>query len=174
MIAPKTAKNERVIGFDNFSNLERRLVMERARDLDSAQMTQVLPLAQNGSSQLERGVIMYLPVYGRHLPRTDVGDRRRNVVGWVAMSFFVKDFMDGVLAKKNENVGVEIFDSPLQDPSALAYDSSEPELHERVKFGISDVRTLKVLNREWTVATYPRAHMEDLVHSERPSFVLAF
>lgn len=174
MIAPNTPKNGRVIGYDNFSSLERRMVMERARDFDSAQITQILPLAQNGSAQLERGVIMYLPVYGRNLPRTDIGDRRRNVVGWVAMSFFMKDFMDGVLVKKKDNVGVEVFDAPVEDPEMLAYDSSGPELHEGGKFGITDVRTLKVLNRDWTVATYPRAHMEELIHSERPPFVLAF
>lgn len=80
MIAPNTEKNARVVGYDNFSNLERRTAMERARDFDSAHITEILPLAQNGSAQLERGVIMCLPVYGRHLPREDVGDRRRNVV----------------------------------------------------------------------------------------------
>lgn len=80
MIAPNTKKNSRVMGYDNFSNLERRTAMERARDFDSAHITEILPLIQNGSSQLERGVIMYLPIYGRHLPREDVADRRRNIV----------------------------------------------------------------------------------------------
>lgn len=80
MIAPDTEKNARVVGYDNFSNLERRSAMERARDLDSAHITEILPLAQNGSAQLERGVIMYLPVYGRHLSRENLDDRRRNVV----------------------------------------------------------------------------------------------
>lgn len=80
MIAPNTEKNARVVGYDNFSNLERRTAMERARDFDSAHITEILPLAQNGSAQLDRGVIMYLPVYGRNLPREDIGDRRRNVV----------------------------------------------------------------------------------------------
>ena len=174
MIAPNTEKNARVVGYDNFSNLERRTAMERARDFDSAHITEILPLAQNGSAQLDRGVIMYLPVYGRKLPREDLNDRRRNVVGWVAMSFFMKDFMNGVLAERAENLGVEVFDSATEDASMLTYDSSGPELHEDTKFGISDVRTLKILNRDWTVVVYPRPHMEEFVHSDRPPFVLAF
>lgn len=174
MIAPSNPKNDRVIGFDNFANLQRKSAMERARDFDAAQITEALPLAQNASSQLERGVIMYLPIYGRKLPRLQIDDRRRNVVAWVAMSFFVKDFMNGVLENRSQNLGIEVFDSDSQDPNALVYDSSEKAMHENSKFGISDVRTIKILNRDWTVAVHPRPQMENLVHSERPPFVLAF
>lgn len=86
----------------------------------------------------------------------------------------MKDFMDGVLANRTEDLGVEVFDSEVQDPNMLAYDSSDAELHENTKFGISDARTLKILNRDWTVVAYPKRHMERLVHAERPPFVLAF
>lgn len=90
------------------------------------------------------------------------------------MSFFMKDFMNGVLANRMEKLGVEVFDSATEDARMLAYDSSEPDLHENAKFGVSDVRTLKILNRDWTVVVYPRPRMEEFVHSERPPFVLAF
>lgn len=86
----------------------------------------------------------------------------------------MKNFMDGVLANRTENLGVEVFDSGNEDARKIAYDSSGPDLHENTKFGVSDIRTLKILNRDWTVAVYPRAQMEALVHSERPPFVLAF
>lgn len=80
MIEPKTPENLRIIGFDNFSSLERKTVMERARDLDGAQMTRMLPLAQNGSSGPERGAIVFLPVYGKNGPRSLLQERRTNVV----------------------------------------------------------------------------------------------
>lgn len=90
------------------------------------------------------------------------------------MSFFMKDFMNGVLKNRTDSLGVEVFDSATEDVGTIAYDSSGPDLHENAKFGVSDVRTLKVLNRDWTIAVYPRPHLEEFVHSERPPFVLAF
>lgn len=174
MISPATESNSRVVGFDNFSNLERKSTMERARDFNMPQITQALPLAQNSSGKLERGVIMYLPIYGKKLPRQQLEERRRNVVGWVALSFFIKDFMDDAIEKRGQNLGIEVFEGASNDASAMIYDSSEEALHENLKFGISDERVLKVLNREWTVVPYPRPQMEDLVHSERPPFILAF
>ena len=71
-------------------------------------------------------------------------------------------------------MGIEVFDGPVRDPATMIYDSSESELHENLKFGISDERTFQIFNREWTLVTYPRPHMENLVHSERPPFILAF
>lgn len=53
MIEPRSSDNVRVLGFDNFRSPERKAVMERARDLDEIQMTQMVPLAQNGSERME-------------------------------------------------------------------------------------------------------------------------
>lgn len=53
MIEPRSNDNARVLGFDNFRSPERKAVMGRARDLDSIQMTPMVPLAQNGSDRME-------------------------------------------------------------------------------------------------------------------------
>src|SRR5947209_19826275 len=63
LVAPDTAANRQVIGFDPLSNAARRGAMLQARDSGNATLTPLVQLRVDASAELKPGCLIYLPVY---------------------------------------------------------------------------------------------------------------
>lgn len=172
MIEPASKNNNaRVVGYDNYANLERRSVMERSRDLDEAQITGIVHLVQEKNGEWSPGVIMYLPIFAPKLPKEELADRRRNVMGWLALSFLAKDFVAESLERQASVLGVEFFDGTAENRQAMLFDSTP---NDDVPSLVKSVRNMRILDRDWTLVARPTSEFEKTVNHGRSRFVLAF
>ena len=124
-IEPQSPANLGVLGFDNFSNPQRRATLETARDLDEAVLSDKLTLMQEDGKAPQPGCLMFLPVYRTNAPHATLADRRANVVGWLAASFRMKDLMAGLVKRDVDELDIEIHDGADASAESLLFDSDD-------------------------------------------------
>jgi len=83
-LAPNSDANKKAIGYDMYSQPDRRVAMEKARDEGRPVMTRPVYLVQDdGESTIKPGILIYYPRYANgSVPKT-VEERRANLVGYV-------------------------------------------------------------------------------------------
>lgn len=83
-LQPDTSANKRALGYDMFSEENRRIAMTRARDEATIVMTAPVTLVQDdGTPAKMSGVLIYYPTYeGGVIPKT-VDERRQALTGFV-------------------------------------------------------------------------------------------
>ncbi len=122
-LEPLKGRNLRAFGYDMFSEPVRREAMARARDTGNVAISGVVTLVQETKEDVQRGFLMYLPVYQRGMPINSVEERRSALRGYVYSPFRTNDLMSGILGSSSANIDFEIFDGEKPDPSRLLYDS---------------------------------------------------
>ncbi len=161
-LEPFEGRNLRAFGFDMSSEPVRRAAMERARDSGQSAISGIVTLVQETEQDVQRGFLMYLPVYRKGLPQTTVAERRQAFTGFVYSAFRVNDLMKGILGAAPQELDFEIFDGEQLSPQTLLYDSDQ-QLHlndPRHRPNFSHAETVKIGERVWT-----------LYFSARPNFV---
>ena len=88
--------NERALGFDIASAPADRRIAEATRDDGVATGSGRLSLIQDSVSQ--PGFVIRLPIYQTDAPVASVAERRRALIGFVAVAFRVESLMQNVLA----------------------------------------------------------------------------
>lgn len=171
-LEPFFGRNLRAFGYDMFSEPNRRIAMEEARDGGTAAISAKVVLIQESGSEVQDGFLMYLPVYRNNAPRSSVEQRRANIIGWVYAPFRMNDFMRGVNGSLAEDLDVEIYDGELVTPAARMYDSHEDReatssdsRHKRVGY-------IQAGSRTWTVVTSALPEFDDRMQSDRPKLIL--
>ena len=122
-IEPFSEPNLRALGYDVYSEPVRRAAMAQARDTDNAAISGKVVLVQEDESRANAGFLMYLPVYGKHLPHQTVEERRAHIRGWVSAPFRMEDLMHGILGPQIQNMDLEIFDGETASESSLMVDT---------------------------------------------------
>lgn len=123
-LEPFSGRNLRAFGFDMFSEPVRRAAMEKARDTDSVVLSGKVVLVQETQSDIQTGVLMYVPVYRHGMPTTSVAQRRAALFGWVYSPYRMNDLMEGTLknaALHDAAVSFDIFDGEGTSPKDLLY-----------------------------------------------------
>lgn len=151
-IEPFTGLNLRVPGFDNYSNPERRAVVDMARDSGDAVITGKIKLMQETGKNIQTGCLMFLPVYKNGMPHDTVAERRANIIGWVASSFRMDDLMRGILGKRSGNLDIEIYDGEKISDQTLMYDddhSRHAVVDSTPRF--QSVNRVDIAGHSWTI-----------------------
>lgn len=92
-LEPFSGRNLRAFGYDMFSKPTRRAVMERACDSATPAVSLRITLVQETSKDVQRGLLIYLPVYrGAVLPHS-LEERRAALLGYVYSPFRVHDLI---------------------------------------------------------------------------------
>ncbi|MEI7752757.1 MAG: CHASE domain-containing protein, partial [Candidatus Omnitrophota bacterium] len=90
-------RNEAAFGFDLASEPVRRAAMEKSRDTGQPAATPPLELVQ-GEKQ-KTGVLIFMPVYAKELPRRTVEQRRKSLKGFVLAVYNADEFLNGVYSR---------------------------------------------------------------------------
>lgn len=123
-LEPFTDRNLRAFGYDMWSEPTRRAGMSRAIDSGEASVSGKVILVQETSSDIQRGFLMYLPVYRRGMPTETVQQRRDAIQGFVYSPFRIKDLMYGILGSTNSNIDFRIYDGADVGVDSILYDST--------------------------------------------------
>ncbi len=124
-LEPFRDRNLRAFGYDMFSEPTRRAAMERARDTGEAAVSGMVTLVQETESDIQRGFLMYLPVYRKGSPVSTLKERRAALQGFVYSPFRIKDLTRGILGREDAEIDFRIYDGAFKTPDRVLYDSAE-------------------------------------------------
>ncbi|MBL7058653.1 CHASE domain-containing protein [Patescibacteria group bacterium] len=150
-LEPFDERNQQAFGYDMFSQSMRRAAMEQARDTGTATNSGRVTLVQEIKGKVQAGMLMYLPVYKKHVPIVTIEDRRRAIIGFVYAPFRMDDLMRGILGNRSYLVDLHIFDGVLKQESELMYDSDDIFTHEEKAQFERDVE-FKFAGRNWILS----------------------
>lgn len=170
MIEPQSRENSRLTGYDNFSNSERKIAMESARDTDSVVLSGKLRLSK-GASNSNSDMAMFLPMYRKGLPHLTERERRENITGWIAASFRMEDFVPRAAGRHFSHLDIEIYEGAPHAHN-LIYDS-HPEDVPNESWNLHTIRKVEMLDKEWTIVSKALPELRNSVNAEGPKVALA-
>ncbi|TNE70154.1 response regulator [bacterium] len=128
-LEPFDWRNKRAFGYDMWSNETRKIAMERARDTGEAATSGIITLVQETEIDVQKGFLMYLPVYEHNKPLTTVEERKSAFKGWVYSPFRANDLMNGILTSSENYYHFEIYDGSKYSEQSLLFDSDFGKSH---------------------------------------------
>ena len=137
-LEPFTGRNRRAFGLDGFTEPIRRAAMEFARDRGQVATTRRVTLVQETETDVQPGVIIFLPVYEGGRDPGGEEARRVALTGWVYSPLRMRDLMQRSWASDLKHVRVEVFDGAGTEPEHLLFDSGPGgAAPSRLSFSIS-------------------------------------
>jgi PAS domain S-box-containing protein len=160
-LEPFSDRNLRAFGYDMYSEPVRRAAMEQARDTNAAALSGKIVLVQETSTDIQAGVLMYVPVYRKGMPTETVEQRRAAIQGWVYSPYRMNDLMQGTIGglnpEKEKQLHLQVFDGEQPSPQSLLYQSL-PEENQKSGEQISNLFPVRFLQipidfsgKHWTL-----------------------
>ncbi|HEY0063438.1 MAG TPA: CHASE domain-containing protein, partial [Telluria sp.] len=154
--------NENAFGLDLAALPPHRAALESGRDSGAIVATERITLVQDNSGQ--PGFVARAPVYRHNMPLSSVEERRRALVGWVAIVFRVNNLMHEVidpgtlpqLSMRIHDAG-DVFAGKRMAPAASNIMFDTTSAGERIVTGLHAEKRLSVAQREWIVTFGARA-----------------
>ena len=148
-LEPFEGRNLRAFGFDMMSEVTRRTAMQRAGETGQAALSGIVTLVQENNQDVQRGFLLYVPVYrGGTVPST-VEARRSALWGWVYAPFRINDLMNGVLGAEGEHMRLSLHDGDRITDSSKFYGSGQIDSAQSTALSLH--RPLTVAGHTWTV-----------------------
>ena len=150
-LEPFRNRNLRAFGYDMLTEPVRAQAMLRARDEGQTSLSGRVRLVQETETDVQPGVLMYVPVYARGSATLTLEDRRRNLIGWVYAPFRMNDLMNGLLGTGAVGLAITVYDGADGGAANLLFDRASNQAH-------SSLRHQQVLSfggHAWTVVIRP-------------------
>ena len=181
LVAPSNEANRRMIGYDAYSDPAHRSAMDRARDTDTVEVTRMdyvltdAPSRSEADLALEKGFVVYLPVYQEDEPAGTVAERRRALRGFVVGTFRTEELFGRAFGEIfHPAIDVEVYDGKDVAASSLLYDKNRMnnagEKGDAVLF--SKESPISMGGREWSLYFATLPEFEEATKSNLPAFVL--
>lgn len=151
-IEPMDLRNKQALGYDMWSQETRRSAMAHARDTGKITISGPVKLVQEIDSQVQAGILMYLP----HYTDSDLGtmDKRRAAnAGFVYGAFRMDDLMAGILGSGQRHIDIEIFDATSSSQNNLLYSSTSAEDVTSEEPPLAATDAIAVYGRTWQIAS---------------------
>ena len=102
-----------------FSEPIRHKAMERARHLGVAALSSKVRLMQETSTDIQPGVLLYLPVFRKEMPLDTTAQREHAFMGWVFSPFRLGDLITDTLGESESRIHIRIFDALIETPDIV-------------------------------------------------------
>lgn len=174
-IEPLDWRNQKVVGFDLYSEPVRRAALDQARDSGRSAITGKITLVQESGKNIQNGFLMVTPIYRQHTGVLNIGQRRRALFGFIHAPFRMDDLMDGILTQDGQKLGLEIFDGTSTSIGNRMYTSEKPAAaaHTLVRSSIfaSDL-VLRIEEHAWTLRLTSLPAFESTIDRQKAQIVL--
>jgi signal transduction histidine kinase len=153
-LEPFDTRNRRAFGYDMFTEATRRAAMERARDSGLPALSGRVTLVQEAATDVQHGVLMFLPVYRHGQPHDSVEQRRAALQGFVYAPFRIDDLMQGILGAERRDIEFELYDGLQISTQTVLYRGHPGELHATDSSVLSEFENLsqiEVAGRSWSL-----------------------
>lgn len=163
-IHPESERNLAALGYDMFSDPSRQTAMAQARDTGEVALTRSVTLIQElDSADIQKGFLLYLPIYRtKTLPLT-VDERRAQLEGYIYSVFRAGDFFEGVFkGRQTPQVEFVVYDSDELTADNILYDSRLDKNYQPI---FTELKPFSVADHRWMIAYTNTPTLE--VNSER-------
>jgi two-component sensor histidine kinase/CHASE1-domain containing sensor protein len=169
-LEPFTGVNLAAFGYDMSTERIRRAAMDAARDSGHPMLSGRVTLIQDGVGPAPPGVLLYLPVYaGGAIPAT-IAERRAQLLGFVCSPFRVRDVMEDVVGAVAD-VAYAVHDGEQPVAAALLHAGGARHRDGAGGPDRTDVTTLVVAGRPWTVSVAARARFLSAAELRQPTLI---
>ena len=170
---PFSGRNQRALGFDNFTDATRRIAMELSRDSGNMSISGKVILLHEADAE-QAGIRMYLPIYKKGASALTLEDRRTNIIGWLYMPIRMDDFMRDALGLRASRLDVEIYDGDIVTPDSLMFDSDVTRSHlaEDSNSLFKTVKTISVRGHNWTLAAHSLPSFDARLSEGKQEFII--
>ena len=155
-LEPFDWRNQRVHGYDMFSDPERARAMGRAAETGLTAATARIRLAQEADADEQAGFLVYTPVYGTapgYVERAEFP----MLAGFVYSPVRVKDFFEAIVSSAapqlNNMASIKVFDGTDTKPEALIFNSAGGD---DALAGRSVTLSHDLFGQTWTLQLSPR------------------
>ncbi|QOP42159.1 CHASE domain-containing protein [Sulfurimonas marina] len=166
-LEPLDKRNKEAIGYDMFSEPTRRAAMEIARDTGLPAISKKVTLVQEIDSDVQAGMLMYLPLYKKGTKPKTVEERRKLLKGFVYSPFRMNDLIS-TLDVKRSALEMKIYDGEEMTDQHLLYDSFT-SYAKKAKY--STVKKFQVNNLTWNVYFASTKEFDDATTSPYPLLI---
>ncbi len=174
-LEPFSDRNLRAFGYDMFSEPTRRAAMQRAIDTGKAAVSGMVTLVQETGKDVQRGFLMYLPLYKKGMPTETVAQRRAAVQGFVYSPFRINDLMRGILGREDKEIAFRIYDGTAIAAENKLYDSAEGE--GEFKYSgynqFTGERGLEIGGHDWKIEFLSRSNFISVSEQNQPFIIAA-
>lgn len=173
-LEPFDARNQRAFGYDMFSHPVRRAAMARSRDTGEAAMSGRVVLLQETDTDIQPGVLTYLPVYRRDHPTSTIAERREALVGYVYAPFRMRDLMSGILEHTRREVDVQVYDGPTVNPATFLHQTFTPDAVAGApgEPRFTETRQMTISGQLWTIVYTTNENFDQATVNYLSNFVV--
>ena len=150
-LEPFRNRNLRAFGYDMLTEPVRARAMNRARDEGQTSLSGRVTLVQETNTDVQPGVLMYVPVYARGSATLTLEDRRRNLIGWVYAPFRMNDLMNGLLGVGAVGLAITVLDGEEASTASLLFERGSAQALPNLRFQ----QVLFFGGQAWTVVIRP-------------------
>ena len=154
-LEPFEGRNLKAIGFDMHTEQKRKEAMDRARQTGQPTLSQMVILVQETNKDVQKGCLLYFPVYDQKSILSTAKERQAALKGFVYSAFRIKDLMKRILVSVAPEVEFEIYDDKNIDTANLFY-SSHGYNDKKMKADFTTSRPLSVAGHNWTLVVTTR------------------
>ena len=179
---PLDEANKSMLNYDLYTEDVHKKTMDRARDSGEPRATKMVyvlgeaPRNSTADLALQKGFVVYLPIYQEGEPQGSVTERRRALRGFIVGSFVSYDLVDGIFKGSfDPAIDFEVYDggNPASSPSIYDRDGIRRDEKKRDEFLFFKESRILVAGREWTLYFTTLPAFEQGAESNLPPFVLA-
>ena len=153
-LEPFDWRNQRAFGYDMFSEPTRNVAMRRAMETGKAALSGKVRLAQETESDVQPGVLLYVPIYRHEMAVETPEQRTANLIGWAYSPLRMKNLMGGLFGEELGDVvdliRFTIYDSEHAARETLLYDSVESPSFADASYLAE--HSIELAGRTWTVS----------------------
>jgi PAS domain S-box-containing protein len=168
LIEPFDTMNRRAFGYDMFSEPVRRAAMAKARDSGEAALSGKVTLVQEGSTDVQAGFLMYLPMYRRGAPADTLERRQANILGWVYAPFRMNDFMSGLGGERSSELAFAVYDGTVESPQTCLFGCDDAAAHRPL---LATATPLEIAGHRWMLDVRSTPAFEARGNSGKPTLI---
>lgn len=142
-LEPFDWRNQRAFGYDMWSNPTRQTAMKRAMESGNTHASGVITLMQETQNDIQKGFIIYKPVYDQH---PSIQAEGKSLKGWVYAPFRINDFMGQLVTEDGPTI--QIYDVTNPDRETKLYQKTSQSVASAF---ISRSQYLDVFGRRWRI-----------------------
>jgi serine phosphatase RsbU (regulator of sigma subunit)/anti-sigma regulatory factor (Ser/Thr protein kinase) len=171
-----------MLNYDIYTEDVHKQTMDLARDSREPRATKMVyvlgeaPRNSTADLALQKGFVVYLPIYQEGEPQGSVTERRRALRGFIVGSFVSYELVDGIFKGSfDPAIDFEVYDggNPASSPSIYDRDGIRRDEKKRDEFLFFKESRILVAGREWTLYFTTLPAFEQGAESNLPPFVLA-
>lgn len=153
-IEPFNEQNKKDIGYDMFTEPNRRAALVRAGDSGIPTASAKVNLFQTSGEKSQTGFLIYLPIYKNGKVPATVEEKRNNLIGYIYSPFKSADFLSEIQESTDtSDIAVSIYDGEAQPENLLSQTVSEnnPKSVNQIEKNQSTENNLKIAGRDWAI-----------------------